>query len=76
MTAQPAARLRLRGKGRLNAGADADITIFDPARIQDRATFEAPAAPPEGIEYVLLGGEIALEHGRILRTDLGRSVRV
>ena len=76
MTALPAARLGLSNKGRLNVGADADITIFDPARVKDRATFPEPTLPPEGIEYVFLGGEPALEHGKLLRDDLGRSARV
>lgn len=75
MTAQSAARLGFAGKGRLNVGADADITIFDYDRIQDTATFERPALPPEGIEYVLIGGEIALEHGEIIRIDCGKAVR-
>ena len=60
----------------LNVGADADITIFDPARVKDRATFPEPTLPPEGIEYVFLGGEPALEHGKLLRDDLGKPVRV
>ena len=76
MTALPAARLGLHNKGRLNVGADADITVFDPGRVRDRATFAEPTLPPEGIEYVFLGGEAALEHGKLLRDDLGRSVRV
>ena len=75
MTAIPAARLGLDCKGRLNVGADADITIFDFDAIRDGATFEAPATPPEGIEYVLLGGEIAMDHGKLLRDRLGRAVR-
>ena len=75
MTAIPAARLGLEDKGRLNAGADADITIFDFDAIRDGATFEAPATPPEGIEYVLLGGEIAMDHGKLLRDRLGRAIR-
>jgi len=75
MTAVPAARLGLESKGRLNAGADADITIFDFDAIRDGATFEAPATPPEGIEYVLLGGEIAMDHGKLLRDRLGRAIR-
>lgn len=75
MTAMPAARLGLTSKGRLNAGADADITVFDPARILDHATFSEPALAPEGIDYVILGGEIAAENGCILNDGLGRPVR-
>ena len=75
MTAQSAARLGFANKGRLNVGADADVTIFDYDKIQDKATFEHPAAAPEGIEYVLIGGEIALAHGEILKDDCGKAVR-
>ena len=75
MTAQPAARLGLTHKGRLNVGADADITIFDYEAVKDGATFQQPALPPEGIEMVLIGGEIALEKGRILKDNCGKAVR-
>ena len=75
MTAQPAARLGLTGKGRLNAGADADITIFDFDTIHDGATFASPATPPQGIEYVFLGGELALEKGNIVSNCCGKAVR-
>lgn len=75
MTAMPADRLRLENKGRLNVGADADITIFDYEKIKDGATFAQPALAPQGIEYVLIGGEIALEKGKILKADCGKAVR-
>lgn len=75
MTAQPADRLRLGSKGRLNVGADADITIFDYETVQDGATFAEPALPPQGIEMVLIGGEIALEKGEIKNAACGKSVR-
>ena len=75
ITADPARRLGLTAKGRLNVGADADITVFDFAAIQDKATFAQPNLPPEGIEYVLLGGEIVLEKGKILKHTCGKAVR-
>jgi dihydroorotase len=61
MTLLPAERLRARvpamaRKGRLSPGADADITVFDPARIIDRATYEDPAQPSAGIVHVLVHG--------------------
>ena len=61
MTLLPARRLEawvppMRNKGRLQIGADADITIFDPARIIDRATYEKPDQPSEGIVHVLVNG--------------------
>ena len=75
MTMLPARRLGLAGKGHLGIGADADITIFDFGAIRDRATFEDPALAPEGIEMVLIGGEVVLKNGEILRTDCGKAVR-
>ena len=75
MTAMPADRLCLESKGRLNVGADADITIFDYEEIKDGATFAQPALPPQGIAYVLIGGEIALEKGEIVKETCGKAVR-
>jgi len=75
MTAMPARRLGLAAKGHLSIGADADITIFDFDTICDKATFSEPALPPEGIEMVLIGGEVALEQGQILCSTLGKAVR-
>lgn len=75
MTAMPARRLNFRNKGHLGIGADGDVTIFDYDRICDRATFADPALPPEGIEYVLIGGEIVLQDGIILKDRCGKAVR-
>ena len=76
MTAMPAGRLGLTHKGRLNVGADADITIFDPEKIQDGATFAEPVLPPSGIDYVLLGGEIAAKDCRIVKNNCGKAIRL
>ena len=75
ITAAPAKRLNLTNKGRLNVGADADITIFDFDTVQDTATFAQPALAPKGIEYVLLGGEVVLEKGTIVKNNCGKAVR-
>ena len=75
MTAMPAEKAGLTNKGRLNVGADADIVIFDPETVKDNATFENPILPPIGINYVLIGGEIAAKDGQMLQSRLGRSIR-
>lgn len=63
MTALPAQRLGLRDRGILREGAIADITVFNPLTVRDRATFAEPHQLPLGIEYVLVRGKLALEHG-------------
>ncbi len=63
MTLQPAERLGLQNKGRLRIGADADVTIFDPARVTDRATFEEPAQYSEAILHVLVNGVLVVKDG-------------
>ena len=75
MTVLPARQLGLKAKGHLSAGADADVLIFDPETVNDRATFAEPLTPPAGIEWVLLGGKPVLRDGLILDRRAGRSVR-
>jgi len=75
MTSMPARRLGLTNKGRLNVGADADVVIFDPNRIRDNATFDEPALPPVGIDFVIIGGEIAAKDCEIVNDRLGRAIR-
>lgn len=75
MTTLQAERLGLANKGRLNVGADADIVIFDLSTVQDRATFAEPTLAPEGIEYVLIGGEVALEKGKLVNNRLGKAIK-
>jgi len=71
MTLRPAERYRLRNKGRISIGADADILVFDPERIHVAATYEHPARPAEGMEYVIVNGRIALEEGRLTGISAG-----
>ena len=62
MTAMPAAVYGLQGKGLLKEGFDADICVFDPEKIIDRAEFTDPSLRAEGLSYVIVGGKIAAEN--------------
>jgi dihydroorotase/N-acyl-D-amino-acid deacylase len=75
MTAQPAARLGLRDRGTLAEGAFADIALFDPATVADRATFEAPHQYPDGIPYVVVNGVVVVDGGRFVGVRAGRLLR-
>lgn len=71
MTLMPAQRLEKRAplfkdKGRIRIGADADITVFDPDRIIDKATFEDPLQYSEGIQFVLVNGVPVLKDGQLV----------
>jgi N-acyl-D-aspartate/D-glutamate deacylase len=66
MTVMPADRLGLKTKGRIAVGADADLAIFDPDRVTDRATFEKPAQYSEGFQYVLVNGTLVVNHGELV----------
>jgi N-acyl-D-amino-acid deacylase len=75
MTSMPAERLQLPDKGNLCPGSDADVVIFDLDEITDCATFEDGQLPPQGIDYVFIGGEIAAAHGCIVNYKLGKCIR-
>jgi hypothetical protein len=76
MTVMPADRLGLKTKGRVAVGADADLAIFDPARVIDRATFENPAQYSEGFQYVMVNGTLVVNRGELVPgVAPGRGVR-
>lgn len=71
ITVLPASRLeravpRMKRKGRLQVGMDADITVFDPASVRERATYQEPYHLSEGIMYVLVNGSLVMDSGRIV----------
>jgi N-acyl-D-amino-acid deacylase len=75
MTGLSAEKFGLAGRGVIREGAFADLTLFDPAAIVDRATFEAPAQPAAGIEMVMVNGETVLEEGKPTGARPGRALR-
>ncbi|MGC1371643.1 MAG: amidohydrolase family protein [Candidatus Sulfotelmatobacter sp.] len=71
MTLMPAEMLQrssaaARHMGRLQEGADADIVVFDAATIRDRATFQKPMEPSEGVRFLLVGGTVVVDAGKIV----------
>ncbi len=75
MTSFPAQRLGLQDRGILKAGMYADITVFDPETIRDRATFLEPRQYPDGVNYVLANGQIIIDQGRHTGNRPGRVLR-
>jgi len=76
MTLAPAERLGVPGKGRVSVGADADLAVFDAARVTDRATFENPAQYSEGMVYVLVNGVPVVRGGSLVEgVAPGRGLR-
>ncbi len=75
MTGAPAVRVGLPDRGLLRPGMFADITVFDPKTVIDRATFESPNQYPEGIHFVLVNGQISVDQGRRTSALAGRPLR-
>jgi len=75
MTSYTAQTYGITDRGLLRPGLAADITIFDPAKIRDTATFENPIQYPEGIEYVVVNGVVTVEKGKHNGGRAGRVLR-
>jgi dihydroorotase len=81
MTLEPAERVRgaapaMARKGRISVGADADLTIFDPATVIDRATFANPEQASAGIPYVVVNGTVVVRQGQLVAGAApGRAVK-
>jgi N-acyl-D-amino-acid deacylase len=75
LTSLPADTLSLPDRGRLKAGAFADVVVFDPATIQDHATFAKPHQLATGVQHVLVNGKVALRDGEATGAPTGRFVR-
>ena len=75
MTGMPARRLGLADRGILRVGAFADVVVFDPATVADRATFTEPHQYPVGIDYVIVNGKVAVDGGKFSDLRAGRVLR-
>lgn len=77
ITALPAALMGAGDRfGYVRPGYDATITVFDAAAIADHATYAEPTRTPDGIDFVLVNGELVLDHGRFTANRPGRVFRL
>lgn len=74
-SALPAATIGMVDRGLIAPGMAADLVVLDPATVIDRATYEEPALPSEGIRYVMVNGTIALNNGIATGAQAGRVLR-
>jgi N-acyl-D-amino-acid deacylase len=75
MTSMAADRLKLNGRGRIAEGAFADVVVFDPDTVADRATFESPLQYAVGIDSVLVNGAVVIREGEHTGAKPGRVLR-
>jgi len=75
MTSLAAQRVGLTDRGLVRPGMYADLTVFDPATVIDRATFEQPHQPSVGVEYVFVNGQAVLRRGQMTDARPGRGLR-
>jgi N-acyl-D-amino-acid deacylase len=75
MTSLPAQRLGLKDRGILSEGKAADIVVFDPEAVIDRATYENPRQYPEGIQHVIVNGALSVANGRFTGRLGGRVLK-
>jgi N-acyl-D-amino-acid deacylase len=75
MTSLPASVLGLSDRGRIVPGMKADLVVFDPATVADRSTIQDPWAPPVGLPYVVVNGQVTLDDGKATTVRAGRILR-
>ena len=75
MTGLPAKNIGFKDRGFLREGMKADIVIFDPKTIIDKGTFEKPHQYPEGINYVLVNGQLAIDNKEFKNIKGGKVLR-
>ena len=75
MTSLPARTFSFRDRGEIREGMAADLVVFDPARVEDRATYAKPHQYSSGFDFVVVNGKIAVEDGKLTTARAGRSLR-
>ncbi|MFQ5840622.1 MAG: amidohydrolase family protein, partial [Candidatus Methylomirabilales bacterium] len=74
MTSDPCRRFGIADRGQVAPGYYADLVLFDPDTVRDRATYQDPIQYPDGIRYVLVNGTITLEEGEHTGARAGRII--
>jgi N-acyl-D-amino-acid deacylase len=72
MTSLPAQRFGLGDRGVIATGKSADLVVFDPATVSDRATYEQPLLPPAGVDHVIVAGQVVVSDGQLTQARPGR----
>jgi N-acyl-D-amino-acid deacylase len=75
MTSLPASVFGIKDRGQIRAGAFADLAVFDPAKVRDRATYTDPHQLAEGMSYVLVNGVVVVDDGKFTNATPGRVLR-
>jgi dihydroorotase/N-acyl-D-amino-acid deacylase len=75
MTSMPAKRVGLVDRGLVQEGKFADVVVFDPQSVIDRATFEVPNQHPDGVKFVIVNGQISVDEGKRTSALAGRPLR-
>jgi N-acyl-D-amino-acid deacylase len=75
MTSLPARTFRFADRGVIREGAAADLLVFDPARVRDKATFQQPHQYSEGFDFVIVNGKVAVDEGKLTETRGGQVIR-
>jgi len=75
MTSLPARTFNLQDRGLLKPGMAADLVVFDPVHVQDKATFTRPHQYSEGFDFVLVNGRVAVDEGKLTANRGGKTLR-
>jgi N-acyl-D-amino-acid deacylase len=75
ITSMPAQREHLTDRGLIQTGYFADVTVFDPATIIDQATYAQPTKLSQGVDYVIVNGQVEYDHGALTGAKAGRALK-